>query len=252
MGLTVTDKTVVGKSVYDVRRDNLNLLIKTYGSIAKLNRLTGRPRTDSSLSQIRNQTFNTANQSARRMGSNLARTLERQLKLREGWFDTVHPEDAPIPIINVPYSEDNGHGQKTIKIPAVEKPEGDGVYISMNTTQEDYLTMGDRFLDKVRGAPAGSTDVDYSGLRFHEVESNSFTEIPRDTLVIVDTNIREFTGDGFYLIRVNVHDRLVKILQDYKGHFRIMTNDSFIEEVSSLDDVQIIGRAIYRWQGERM
>ena len=186
------------------------------------------------------------------MGSNLARTLERQLKLREGWFDTVHPEDAPIPIINVPYSEDNGNEQKTIKIPAVEKPEGDGVYMSVNATRKDYLTMGDRFLEKVLGAPADSTNVDYSGLRFHEVESNSFAEIPRDTLVIVDTNVREFTVDGFYLIRVNVHDRLVKILQDHKGHFRILMNDAFLEEVPSLEDVQIIGRAVYRWQGERM
>ena len=62
------------KSIYDIRRENLNILIDVYGSIARINQLTGRPRTDSSLSQIRNQTVNTVNHNVRRMGKNLARS----------------------------------------------------------------------------------------------------------------------------------------------------------------------------------
>lgn len=45
--------------VFEIRRTNLNLLIEFYGSIQQLNKITGRPRTDSTFSQIRNRTFNT-------------------------------------------------------------------------------------------------------------------------------------------------------------------------------------------------
>ena len=248
----MAEKTVAEKTVYDVRRENLNLLIEVYGSISKLNQLTGRPRTDSSLSQIRNQTVNTVNHCVRRMGSKLARSLERQLCLEEGWFDTEHSDSGSIRILDVPFSEEDGDGKATIQIPSVEEPEGGGVYTSVNTPHpKDYLTMGNRFLDKVLGAPAGSTNVDYSGLRFHEVENDSFAEIPRDTLAIVDTNIRKFTEHGFYLVRVNGKDRLVQIRENIDGHFRIWSDDAYHEERSSLDGIPIIGRVVYSWEGRR-
>ena len=69
------------KSIYDIRRENLNILIDVYGSIARINQLTGRPRTDSSLSQIRNQTVNTVNYNVRRM----ARTLRDPWKSNCVW-----------------------------------------------------------------------------------------------------------------------------------------------------------------------
>ena len=90
----------------------------------KTNQLTGRPRTDSSLSQIRNQTVNTVNHNVRRMGKNLARSLEKQLRLGEGWFDVEHPDGNSVAVINVPFGQDDDDG--TIKISPIEKPVGTG------------------------------------------------------------------------------------------------------------------------------
>ena len=112
------------KSIYDIRRENLNSLIGVYGSIARINVLTGRPRTDSSLSQIRNQTVNTVNHNVRRMGKNLARSLEQQLRLGEGWFDVEHPDGGSVAVINVPFGKDDDDG--TIKISPIEKSAGSG------------------------------------------------------------------------------------------------------------------------------
>ncbi len=233
---------VTEKSVYDIRRENLNILIDAYGSIAKINKLTGRLRTDSSLSQIRNQTVNTVNHSVRRMGKKLARTLEQQLRLGEGWFDVEHPEGGNISIVNVPFG-DGG----TVRISPVEKSDRLG---GSQTKPKDFLEMGNRFLDKIVGVNAGASDS--SGLRFHEVESDSFAELPRDTLVIVDTNVHQFTTMGFYLLRVRDNDLLVRIRQSIDGQFKVSMDDSLCEERESLDDVSIIGRAVYAWKGSRL
>ena len=194
---------VTEKSVYDIRRENLNILIDAYGSIAKINKLTGRLRTDSSLSQIRNQTVNTVNHSVRRMGKKLARTLEQQLRLGEGWFDVEHPEGGNIAIVNVPFG-DGG----TVRISPVEKSDRLG---GSQTKPKDFLE-----------------------------------------LVIVDTNVHQFTTMGFYLLRVRDNDLLVRIRQSIDGQFKVSMDDSLCEERESLDDVSIIGRAVYAWKGSRL
>lgn len=236
------------KSIYDIRRENLNILIDVYGSIARINQLTGRPRTDASLSQIRNQTVNTVNHNVRRMGKNLARSLEKQLRLGEGWFDVEHPDGNSVAVINVPFGQDDDDG--TIKISPIEKPVGTGGSSPLNP-KKDFIEMGNRFFDKIIGAPGGATH-DPSGLRFHEADSDAFAEIPRDTILIVDTNVRQFTKPGFYLIRVNGNDLLVKIRQGIDGQFLISADDSLHEEKPSLDGVAIVGQAIYGWKGFRL
>lgn len=73
-----------------------------------------------------------------------------------------------------------------------------------------------------------------------------------DTILIVDTNVRQFTKPGFYLIRVNGNDLLVKIRQGIDGQFLISADDSLHEEKPSLDGVAIVGQAIYGWKGFRL
>jgi hypothetical protein len=74
------------KTSGQIRRDNLLLLLDKHGSAANLNERLELPRTDATLSQIKNQSA-AASGKARMMGDALARRIERVLALPEGWMD---------------------------------------------------------------------------------------------------------------------------------------------------------------------
>lgn len=77
------------KTVGQIRRENLLKLIEQHGSIAELNNKLGLPRTDATLSQIKNQST-TSRGKPKMMGVTLARRIEQSLKLIEGWLDNDH------------------------------------------------------------------------------------------------------------------------------------------------------------------
>ena len=64
------------ETVTEIRRQNLNFLIEQYKTIANLNLALGRPRHDSTLSQIRNQVKINKRQGLRSMGIAMARSIE--------------------------------------------------------------------------------------------------------------------------------------------------------------------------------
>jgi hypothetical protein len=77
------------KTVGEIRRDNLEQLIRQHGSLAELNDKLALTRTDATLSQIRNQSLSSRGK-RRSMGDELARRIERALGLEAGWMDNVH------------------------------------------------------------------------------------------------------------------------------------------------------------------
>ena len=76
------------KTVGEIRRDNLEQLIQTHGSLAELNDKLGLARTDATLSQIRNQSLSSRGK-RRAMGDELARRIEQTLGLEVGWMDNA-------------------------------------------------------------------------------------------------------------------------------------------------------------------
>lgn len=64
------------------------MLIEQYGSLAALNDKLDLPRTDATLSQIKNQSPHHRTGKPRSMGDDLARKIEAKLDLPEGWMDT--------------------------------------------------------------------------------------------------------------------------------------------------------------------
>ena len=227
------------KSVYDIRRENLDILIKLYGSISRINQLTGRPRTDSSFSQIRHQTVNNVNNRPRRMGSKLARVLEKQLSLSEGWFDVEHPEGAEgVAVISVPFSDAEADSVKVSHV--------DSTDCRMSSARDD-LEMGYKFLRKVMVSPD-----DAVGLRYFEVETDDFKDLPRDSIVIVNTNVHEFTSKGFYLAEIFGNRVLVKIRRGIDGKYVISSEDDEQETRDTLDGITIMGRALYIWKGSHL
>ena len=72
------------ETVTEIRRQNLNFLIEQYQTIANLNLALGRPRHDSTLSQIRNQVKINKRKGLRSMGIAMARSIEEKLHLPVG------------------------------------------------------------------------------------------------------------------------------------------------------------------------
>lgn len=65
------------------------MLIKRYNDrLADLNEAIGLVRTDSTLSQINNQSAHSTTGTPRAMGDVLARRIEKALDLPRGWMDT--------------------------------------------------------------------------------------------------------------------------------------------------------------------
>lgn len=77
------------QTIAETRRQRLQMLLaKHNNSLAELNEALGLDRTDSTLSQIRNQSAHSRTGKPRSMGDDLARKIEKSLGLEEGWMDT--------------------------------------------------------------------------------------------------------------------------------------------------------------------
>jgi hypothetical protein len=77
------------QTVYETRRQRLEMLIKQHGSIADLNERLGWARTDSRISRVKNANARTGRDGkVFQMGDAMAREVESTLKLEEGWMDT--------------------------------------------------------------------------------------------------------------------------------------------------------------------
>lgn len=82
------------KTSTEIRRENLNILIERYGSIANLNAQLGRNRKDATLSQIRKGSVHSGTGRPRIMGDTMAREIETKLSLGYGWMDADHSGEA--------------------------------------------------------------------------------------------------------------------------------------------------------------
>lgn len=82
------------KDVKELRRENLSLLVEQYGSLAKLNEVLGRRKTDSTLSQIINLSPDTKTGTPKTMGDKIARDIESSLGLEHAWMDSDHSESS--------------------------------------------------------------------------------------------------------------------------------------------------------------
>lgn len=81
------------KTIEEIRREWLLVLIDRYGGLAPLNEALGRTKTDGTLSQIKNQAPNSTSGKPRVMGSDQARDIEAKLGMARGTLD--HPPPAP-------------------------------------------------------------------------------------------------------------------------------------------------------------
>lgn len=75
------------RTINQIRHSNLLLLLEDYDSLAALNERLGLPRTDATLSQIKNRSKDSKTGKPRVMGDVLARRIEAAVGKPEGWLD---------------------------------------------------------------------------------------------------------------------------------------------------------------------
>lgn len=75
------------RTIEEIRRLRLIELRDKYKGIAELNEARGKSRIDSTLTQIVNGSVGSKTGKPKTMGSDLARSIEQDLKLERGWMD---------------------------------------------------------------------------------------------------------------------------------------------------------------------
>jgi hypothetical protein len=78
------------KTIAEIRRENLQVLIDQVGTIADVNERMHWDRTDPRLTRIRNANIRGDRGKPFQMGDAMAREIERQFGLEDGWMDNVH------------------------------------------------------------------------------------------------------------------------------------------------------------------
>ena len=76
------------QTVFETRRTRLMMLVKRYGSVAKLNKEIGWEVTNARLYQIHNRSIRSDRGTPFEMGDPTAREIEEKLSLGLGWMDT--------------------------------------------------------------------------------------------------------------------------------------------------------------------
>lgn len=226
-------------TVHETRRKNLDFLLEQYGSIAKLNEVLGRRRTDSTLSQIRNQIKVTGKDSPRNMGSYLARTIEIKLNLPDGWMDEEHPEKLAVKEIKNKVFKEN----TTLLIPLLDEIPIDSDISNLDDSIKG-VNMSDLMIEQYfPGVPKRY-------LRTFTVPDNSgMPTIAKGNFVILNTSIKKFEGDGWYLVNVQGFRTLRRIFYDFRGGFKIESGDASPQFVENLNYVNIEAKIVFAWIG---
>lgn len=224
------------KTIQDIRRENLNFLIEQYGSLANLNTVLCRPRTDGTLSQIRNAAINKASGRPRSMGNAVAREIEKNLNLGYGWMDVEHENAKAIQEVKNEIFDLH----QDFFIPPMDTS---GV---LPTAVSEGIKLKESFIKK------NFSSLRKEDLRVVTVENNDMkSQIPLDSMVIVDQSVKSFTRNGVYLVGGgNGTKTFRKIVYNFDGGFEIQCDIDRPRTVTDLSTIDIRGLAVYIWRGD--
>ncbi len=212
-------------SVSQIRWSNLNLLIAKFGSIANINEKLERTRNNSLLYQLKNKSINSTSGKKRNIGNKIAREIEAKLGLDDGWMDIEHA-DPP----------ETTEEKPKIKFFAG----GDGI----REDGKDSYDMYSVFME-----PLGNYKNENDIVGF-VIQNATIKDIaPMGSVILVDTSVHTFNGDGIYLFKIS--DQLVwrQVSFSLDGVFSIKKDATDSQVYQSLENFTIAGKAFYVWKG---
>lgn len=226
------------KSNNEVRKDNLNLLIEQYGTIAKLNEVLGRKRTDATLSQIRQGLISTTTKRPRVMGDKLARQIEEKLRLGHGWMDNDHSGIA---------TNEEKEKSDAIVVPVLENygSMGDEPNFSEQDNVLGKMELSPEFVRRLRPSNAFN-------LRVITGRGDSMRPtIESGDRVLVDEGDKDLR-DGVYVLRTQGSLFIKRVTRTLSGGITISSDNPNVklsEQLNGSEEVEVVGRVIYAWKG---
>lgn len=215
----------------EIRKKNIAILVKRFGSEAELNTALGRRRTDSMFYQIKYGTKLPSGR-PRSLGTRMAREIEEKLGLDIGWMDTDHSTKTDFFEKDI---EDNVLAIRLIPMPGSEKMQKNAIYIDESTFKR--ITHG-LLVQDVNSCIVSD-------------ESMAPTMEVGDRLLI-DTTKKKFETDGVYLVSLGGNNAIRRLKRDIDGSIRISVDSIPNHSMAFRDliDVEILGKAIYLWNGK--
>lgn len=234
------------KTVGEIRRDNLLLLINEAGGKAALNGKLGRERADATISQIVNRSPDSKTKKPKMMGTNLARQIEERLKLPEGWMDTQHSEES----LELSAAESGQATEGAVLIPQFDTGgamgtglllrDQPGVIQSWRVTQE-WVQKNVHHIT----SPSNLAIVTGFG------DSMKPLYNPGDPL-LVDRGVTSVEFDGIYFFRIG-DEGFIKRLQRIPGiGLRAISENKAYEtwDIRAGMDFEVFARVVKVWRGE--
>lgn len=213
------------RTLADVRRENLIELLKSYPSIADFNVAIGRDRYSPTVTQIKNESGKTLGR-PRRMGSALAREIERRLALPDGYMDEDHAagvaflEGEALPVFPI----------KTIALSGADTMSKETVYLDDDLFKRYF---------------PGHSRADFVAAIATE-SSMAPTVTPGDRVLIKPSS--DFSTDGIYCVETNAGLLLRRIVFKLDGTHAVCA-DSRPDDVATLErlPIKIVGRVCMIW-----
>lgn len=224
------------KTIEEIRRDRLRLLIEEFGSIAAVARQYERD--PAQISQWLNAFVDSKSGKPRNMSSVSAREFERKFGKPTLWMDTPTVVGAArLDAVMVPQLE-------------ASASMGNG-----NDSPDEDVLVGHIALKRTFVADELRTQR-WESLRFIHAHGDSMEPTLRSgDVLLVDTSAISVDTDGLYVLRAHGRLFVKRVRQRLDGRFEISSDNPAHRTVDVLDgghDVEVLGRVVWFWNGHRV
>lgn len=211
--------------LHEIRRKNIELLMRRYGSMERINAALGCRRDDIGIAPIKDPLLGNPAEYAKRIGDLVARQLEIILHLESGWLDKPH---------------DNADGVHLQDFACNEVVEMYSRKLNRNTNPK-LLVGGVVKIEKENSRCNGEIQSFFVG-------DKSCPLIPPGSLVSADISCRHFVKTGMYLLGTGEQFVFRKIEELPEGKLRVWSTPDAFEDVEDPSELDIAGRVVLMFE----
>lgn len=211
------------KPVEETRLERLKALICEYKSAAALNRAAGRNERDSTFSQLINGSLNSKTQKPKTMGSDLARQLEINLGLPNGWMDTppAFTTNLDTDVLAAAAASNDDTDVAVFDLLDVKVACGEGVY---NLDYPEVVRSMAMPID-VAQQLIGSANKSSAIKIIVAAKDSMVPTINPDDLLFVDTSVQEYLGESIYIL-LHGNELVCKRLSLVGKHLTVISDNT--------------------------
>lgn len=239
------------KTINEIRRSNLEVLIEERGSLRAFAEYI--EKSPAQVSQWRNASVDSKTGKPRVVGDATARYIEEKVGKQKGWMDSSHGIEAKVlsPVPEV-------HGTMavapiSIKIPLlnVTASMGNGSDVVVDELALETITIHQQWADRVLRPYSNTRNLAF----IHAIGDSMSPTFSDGDILLVDTWDKSVTADKIYVIEA--HDRLFikRVRQRIDGAFEISSDNPAVKTVDVLNgdhQLKVKGRVVWVWNGKKI